>query len=151
MSPGRPFSGFGRGVNDNETMKLEPSKLTCELLLGVMTLISGAGVGLHWVFGCCHPQLVGEIHCALLDASSGLVNTNQTASNTGPTGPAIADAAHGDDCSLCQLLSQFHAPKIQRSELVLPLAAFSAPAPRSTLLTPRPTLRVPPARGPPIA
>jgi hypothetical protein len=132
-------------------MKPQPHKLTCELLLGVMTLISGAGVGLHWVFGCCQPQLLGEIHCALLEASSGSVNTNQAASNTGPTGPAIADASHGDDCPLCQLLSQFHAPKIQRSELVIPLAAFSAPLFHGSLLTPRAELGVPPARGPPKA
>jgi hypothetical protein len=132
-------------------MKPVYHKLTCELLLGVMTLISGAGVGLHWVFGCCHPQLLGELHCALWEASCGLSNPDQAAPRASATGPALVDASHGDDCPLCQLLAQFHAPKIQRSELVTPLAAFSASVIRSPLLSPQAVLGVPPARGPPTA
>jgi len=132
-------------------MKPVPHKLTCELLLGVMTLISGAGVGLHWVFGCCHPQLLGELHCALWEASCGLANPDQAATRASATGPALVDTSHGDDCPLCQLLSQFRAPKFQRSEFAFPVALSSDSASRGCLLTARAALRVPPARGPPTA
>jgi hypothetical protein len=132
-------------------MKPLSHKLTCELLLGVMTLISGVGVGLHWVFGCCHPRLLGQIHFAVQETSGTFAASARSRPTPAREGPAVADSWESDDCPLCQLLAQFHAPKIQRSELVLPLTAVSAPVSRSLLLTPRALLGVPPARGPPTA